>query len=217
MKTATKEKVGTIVFVKAETKKDYTRDKVLALSKAIDPFVAKFDGYHGRKMVFSTKNPSLMADIVFYSNMQSFENAMEIEMKSEVCQQYFATLELDDPYYKMVVGFPVLNHQITGAKATIVEVVLFKPKSGYSDLEVKEAAAKLEPILEKFEGYLGRKMAKADDGQWIDILYWRDLESAISASNQIVDNSIAQEVFQLIDEKTMSLEHFEIAIDTEGL
>ncbi len=215
MSTEIKEKVGTIVLAMSKLQPNYSREATIELSQAVDPMVEQFDGYYGRKMVFSSKEPDLMADIVFYKDLKSFNEAAEIELKSETCQKYFAAMIMDGPAYKMVVASPKLMSPMKPGKAGVVELVLFKPKPGYSNDEIQAAAGKLEPILESYEGYIGRKLALSDDGLWMDLLYWTDMENAEKASNQIVNNSIAQEVFALIDESTMTLQHFDVVIDTE--
>ncbi len=210
-----KEDVGTIVLVMAKTKPEYSKEKIINLSEAIDPMVDKFDGYLGRKMLFSNNEPDLMGDIVYYTNVKAFEDASEIEMKSEICQAFFATMIPDPETSKMLITSPLIMTTPKQGDTKVVELVLFKTKPEFNKNQVIDAAKNINPILEKHKGYISRKLSITDDGQWMDVVYWSDLESAKKASKHILEDVVAQKYFAMIDETTMAFYHFNVVIDTE--
>ena len=210
-----KEEVGTIVLVMSKTKPEYSRKEIIKLSEAIDPMVDKFDGYLGRKMVFSNNEPDLMADIVFYTNVKAFEDASEIEMKSETCQKFFATMIPDPETTKMLITSPLMMTAPKQGVVKVVELVLFKTKPEFNKEDVLRAAKSINPLLQEYAGYVSRKLSITDDGQWMDVVYWTDLESAKKASENILENKLAQKYFGMIDETTMEFSHYNVVIDTE--
>lgn len=94
-------------------------------------------------------------------------------------------------------------------KTGTVELVTFQTKSGYSDDQVTEAAAKINERLHDFDGFISRHLLKAEDGTWADIVYWKDLESAQSASESIMKEEVAQDFFMMIDESSMVFKHLD--------
>ncbi len=213
MQIEKREEIGTIVLVMAKTQPEYSRDKIIELSRAIDPMVDKFDGYLGRKMSFSNKEPDILADLVYYTNVKAFEDASEIEMKSETCQTFFATMIPETS--KMLITSPLIMTTPKQGDTKVVELVLFKTKPEFTRDDVVNAAKNINPVLEKHNGYISRKLSITEDGQWMDVVYWADLESAEKASKQILEDAVAQKYFAMIDEATMAFSHLNVVIDTE--
>ncbi|NMH88095.1 hypothetical protein [Flavivirga algicola] len=215
MQTEKKEKVGTIVIVMEKTKPEYSKNKIMELSRAVDPMVDKFEGYLGRKMTFSNKEPDLLVDLVYYTNVKAFEDASEIEMKSEICQAFFATMIPDTERSKMLITSPLIMTTPKQGDAKVVELVLFKTKPEFTKDQMVDAAKNINPILEKYNGYISRKLSITDDGKWTDIVYWTDLKSAEKASKHILEDPLAQKYFAMIDETSMEFSHLNVEIDTE--
>lgn len=215
MNTEVKEKVGTIVLVLAKMNPEYAKEEIIKLSEAIDPMVDEFEGYLGRKMIFGIDNPNLMGDIVFYENVKAFEDASEIEMKSETCQKFFATMLPDPETTKMLIMSPVIMTMPKQGEVKAVELVLFKTKPEFPIETVIKAAETMNAVMDKYEGYISRKLALTEDGQWMDLVYWTDQASAEKASKHIMENELAQKYFDMIDSSTMQFEHLNVVIDTE--
>ena len=58
----------------------------------------------------------------------------------------------------------------TDKKIGTIELVIFKTKPEFTQTEFIKAAKAVKPIIEKFEGYLGRKLAVNKEGIWTDIV-----------------------------------------------
>lgn len=215
MNTAINKKIGTVVLVLAKSNPAYSKEETLILSRAIDPMIDEFEGYYGRKMIYGIEKPDLMGDIVFYKDVQAFEKASEIEMKSETCQKFFATMLPDPESTKMLISKLLINISGQQEKAETVEIALFKAKSQYTQEEVLEAAKAINPILKNLNGFISRKLSVTEDGQWMDILYWTDLEKAKDALPIVTEDVMAQAFFKMTDDTTSEFLHFDIAIDTE--
>ncbi len=208
-------KIGTVVLVLGEQNPEYSKKQVLELSRAIDPMVDTFDGYYGRKMIFGIENPKLMGDAVYYRDIESFEKASEIELKSETCQKFFATMLPESNLTKMLIGSPVYLSPKKQEKAEIVEVALFKAKPEFTKEQIAKSAIAVNPILEKLDGFISRKLAVTADGQWMDILYWTTLEKAKNALPIVMENEVCKAFFEMTDVANSEFIHFNVAIDTE--
>lgn len=213
MSKKTEERVGTIVLVMAKTQPEYSREEIINLSKKIDPMVDEFDGYLGRKMAFSYKEPDVMVDVVFYTDVMAFEKASEIELKSETCQNFFATMKPEPS--KMLIMSPAIITTPLKGEVKAIELVLFKTKEGYTKEQVIKAATGMNVIMKNYEGYVSRKLAVTEDGQWMDLVYWTDLDSAQKASKHILENKLGEAYFKMIDDTTMEFSRLNVVIDTE--
>lgn len=92
----------------------------------------------------------------------------------------------------------------------IIEVVQFKTKKGISEKELMAAALAIEPVLEKLKGFIKRSFAKSQDDEWLDMVYWIDLESAEHPAEEVQKNDKCLAFFALIDEKTMRFKHYQV-------
>lgn len=95
-------------------------------------------------------------------------------------------------------------------KATIVEMVLFKKNDGISQEKAENQMAELNEFISKQSGFISRKTSVSEDGQFLDIVFWTDLESATIASEKAMNNPKTLKAFEVIDEKSMTFKHFSI-------
>ena len=65
------------------------------------------------------------------------------------------------------------------------------------------------------EGFVSREISISDDGQFLDLVYWTDLEPAKAAANKVMQNADLLKIFSIIDEKTQLYKHFEVFNDTK--
>jgi hypothetical protein len=99
-------------------------------------------------------------------------------------------------------------------KATVIEMVLFRTNEGTKPEEGKTQLNKLNDFVAKQGGFISRKTAVADDGQFLDIIYWTDLSAAKAASEKAMQDLDMMKVFSIIQKQTMLFKHFEIFNDT---
>ena len=92
----------------------------------------------------------------------------------------------------------------------IIELVLWKSVEGISTEDAKKSITKLNNFVGKQHGFLGRKTALAEDGKFLDIVYWTDLNAAKVASERAMRNEDLIPIFNNIDQKEMVFQHFEI-------
>ena len=97
-------------------------------------------------------------------------------------------------------------------KANVIEVVLFNPKPGISDEQFLQAAASVELFVQTQDGYVKRELGSNEDGLWIDTVYWTDLDCAQKAAQAAMESPICQPFFGMIEETTMQMHHFSLAL-----
>ena len=89
-----------------------------------------------------------------------------------------------------------------------IEVVIFKAKPGVSDSQLRTAALAVTPILKEMPGFISREFGTSEDGQYIDIVHWKDLPSAKTAAEKVMKIPKCGEFFGLIDQNQMQFMHF---------
>lgn len=95
-------------------------------------------------------------------------------------------------------------------QAKIIEMVMWKSVEGISPEEAKKSITKLNNFVSEQSGFVARKTAMAEDGKFIDIVYWTDLKSAKDASEKAMKTEDLMPIFSTIDQKEMVFQHFEI-------
>ena len=88
-----------------------------------------------------------------------------------------------------------------------IELVLFKFKAGTSEEKAIAAARSVNDFVLSQKGFISRKFAKTDDGRFVDLVYWRDMESAQNASKAAMEVPSNQAFFSLIEEREMVFLH----------
>jgi len=95
-------------------------------------------------------------------------------------------------------------------QATIIEMVMWQSVEGINAEEAKESITKLNAFVSEQSGFISRKTAMAEDGKFLDIVYWTDLKSARDASEKAIKTKELIPIFSKIDQKEMIFQHFEI-------
>ena len=125
---------------------------------------------------------------------------------------------------KLIIGLIVLSafscEQSSTKKsnmeqAKIIEMVMWKSVEGISPEEAKKSITKLNNFVSEQPGFIARKTAIAEDGKFLDIVYWTDLKSAKDASEKAMKTEELMPIFSTIDQKEMMFQHFEIFNEIE--
>ncbi|MFS4467233.1 hypothetical protein [Maribacter sp. 2210JD10-5] len=95
-------------------------------------------------------------------------------------------------------------------QVTIIEMVMWKSVDGINPKEAKESITKLNDFVSEQPGFISRKTALAEDGRFLDIVYWTDLKSAKNASEKAMKAKELIPIFSTIDQKEFIFQHFEI-------
>jgi hypothetical protein len=92
----------------------------------------------------------------------------------------------------------------------VLEMVTFQSVDGVAEQQFLAAAEASTGALITLPGFLGRRLAKAADGSWIDIVEWRDAASARAASTIFHKLSQAEVFCSMIDMSSVKVSHHQI-------
>lgn len=95
-------------------------------------------------------------------------------------------------------------------EAKTIEVVTFDVKAGVSKKEASRKLAGLNELVKNYEGFIKRDLSCNEDGKWVDIVYWTSKELALKAASEVASNEKAAEIFAIIDENSVKMNHYEI-------
>src|SRR5688572_3145633 len=95
----------------------------------------------------------------------------------------------------------------TTTSSDVLEIVTFKTKPGVGDERVLAAADALQRDVEPLEGYLGRRLLKAEDGTWVDTVRWTSLEAAHAAFTLIASKPSAAAFMELTEAESITMLH----------
>jgi len=95
-------------------------------------------------------------------------------------------------------------------KVKIIEMVMWKSVDGISAEEAKKSATKLNEFISQQPGFIARKTALAEDGKFLDLVYWTDLTSAKVASEKAMKNEGLIPIFSTMDQNEMIFQHFKV-------
>jgi hypothetical protein len=86
------------------------------------------------------------------------------------------------------------------AAGAIVEWAPFRVRAGVDDATVLAASEALQrDFLASQPGFVSRELLRGADGQWVDLVYWRDEESANAVIPAIARSSACQAYFHLME------------------
>ena len=95
-------------------------------------------------------------------------------------------------------------------KVKIVELVLFKLNEGVSLEEGKKSMKALSAFVQTQPGFVSRKTSVSKDGHFLDLVFWTDLALAQQASEKAMQNEDLLKHFSVINQETMTFDHFEV-------
>lgn len=110
----------------------------------------------------------------------------------------------------MVIGGILMLSSQVAVAGDVFEIVSSKFKDTVTLEEQKAQMAQLNEIVSKFEGFKSRDYFYSEEnGRWIDFIVWNDLNLAIAASKQAMNDPVARSIFMNIEENSMIFSHYQ--------
>lgn len=103
------------------------------------------------------------------------------------------------------VFFVLKNYSHKKNKINFVEIVEYKLSKGITEEDHKKTNYNLNGELKSVDGFISRKLVKAQDDKFYDIVEWKDAQSYTDAQNEMIKNEIAQQYFNQIDQKSVKI------------
>lgn len=97
-------------------------------------------------------------------------------------------------------------------RQNVLEVVIFTVKKHTSSNLTQQLASAITPCLKKYPGFISREFAKnpAVRGQYIDIVKWKTLADANTASSSIISNNEMKRFLSIMQSYRMY--HFNLSL-----
>ncbi|MGM8225886.1 hypothetical protein ACSV5M_04850 [Cellvibrio sp. ARAG 10.3] len=89
-----------------------------------------------------------------------------------------------------------------------IEVVKFRLAAGVTQGDLESASKAAGEALATFEGFISRDLGQGEDGTFIDVVRWRDMDCAQAAAENAMKSSACGSFFQLIDPESIDMSHF---------
>jgi hypothetical protein len=97
----------------------------------------------------------------------------------------------------------------------VTEVVLFRLNEGVQESEFLADAQATFDLIKNYDGYIHRELSVTEDGLWTDIVTWRDMQTAMTAANQLMNDPIGQKFGAHIDMATLQMNHTHLKLATQ--
>ena len=92
----------------------------------------------------------------------------------------------------------------------VLEVVEFKLNDGVTTEAFLAEIQKINSFMLSFDGFIERHTAQNDDGLWIDVVKWRDMQAAQDAIKQFETAEEAKAFSMMVNFETAKMQHFEV-------
>ena len=89
--------------------------------------------------------------------------------------------------------------------ADSIEVVTFRLKPDVSNKNFIASAKSMDKTLRSWKGFISRELVDVGNGEWIDIVHWENLESALKAEELALKSEICLPFFSNIDDSSQKL------------
>jgi hypothetical protein len=94
----------------------------------------------------------------------------------------------------------------------ILEVVTFAAVAGTGEHEFLTAAETASSALQSLPGFIRRRVAKAEDGRWLDVVEWANADSAAGAAKVFHTMPEAQPFCAMVDMASAKMTHYQVVV-----
>src|SRR5258708_2691691 len=92
----------------------------------------------------------------------------------------------------------------------VIELVLLKIKSGLSDDAFLSTVAATTEFLKSCKGFICRRLAKGDEGQWLDYLESGSIDQAPAAAKAVHTSAMTKACNEVTDPASVSMRHLTV-------
>lgn len=92
----------------------------------------------------------------------------------------------------------------------VFEVVSYELNSDATVEQAVEANKQSLAFAEEQPGFIKRSVIANDNGQWMDIVEWDNVEAVEAASAKFMDDTRNHALLAVIDQKTLEMQHLDV-------
>jgi len=89
-------------------------------------------------------------------------------------------------------------------------MVNFSLTEGFTTDDFLQSNNKMEAFIKEQEGVLYRSLCEKEDGSYIDIVYWENMECAKKAQAAFYESEVCQAFAKCIETNSVKLEHVKV-------
>ena len=89
----------------------------------------------------------------------------------------------------------------------VLELVLFELKPEVEEDVFLNHSLAVSSWAETQPGFLSRDLTKAEDGRWVDVVWWRSMADAKQAAEAAMSSDACSPMFSAIAEKSVQMIH----------
>lgn len=94
--------------------------------------------------------------------------------------------------------------------SNVVEIVHFTLDPNCTEQDLVTADEQMKQFLAEQEGLIYRSLAKKEDGSYVDVMYWQDIEAARAGQQAYYASNVCKLVGQLTNIDSVTIEHASI-------
>lgn len=98
----------------------------------------------------------------------------------------------------------------------IIELAMFRLTPDATKDSFQRAVERSNTFLTKCPGFIDREVSVSNDGQWVDILHWSDMDSAKEAAEKMMNAVECKDFIDLLDKTSIQMHHLELAHNTSA-
>lgn len=93
---------------------------------------------------------------------------------------------------------------------SVIEIVRYRIKPGTTEAQAVTAWEKSQSFAKAQPGFLARRVAVTEDGNWIDEVEWKSLEDANAAAKAFNPETYPElmDLMAVLDETSMTMTHY---------
>lgn len=92
----------------------------------------------------------------------------------------------------------------------VFEIVSYELNSDATLEQAVEANKQSLAFAEEQPGFIKRSVIANDNGQWMDIVEWDNVEAVEAASAKFMDDKRNHALLAVIDQKTLKMQHLDV-------
>lgn len=89
----------------------------------------------------------------------------------------------------------------------VTEIVLFRLNEGVQESEFLADAQATFDLLKTYDGYIHRELSATEDGLWVDVVTWRDMQTAMGVADNFMNHPVGQKFGAHINGETVQMSH----------
>ncbi len=92
----------------------------------------------------------------------------------------------------------------------VIEYVTFKQLNTASSAELMQKAVATDAILDEIDGYIKRYISRQDNGTWVEVVFWRDMDAAKIGLDAFLAHPDSKPFLDLIAPDSVVIEYSQV-------